>query len=188
MKRRVLLSLATLGVIPMTFNKSLAGTIVSSQGIDNDKNNYSNQLQSIPRFGDGRDWFFEKRFGMFMSANILRRISGFIKPAKESLFSVEVVSELIKDATASYTQLRKNLYIHFNAGCNTNGYSLEPLTRYAFENTLLDDGSIIKCVLTESSNDFKEEKEYLRLQNLPVNEFTNTVMVVRLEFDTVVAG
>ena len=66
MKRRELLSLATLGVIPMAFNKSLAGIIVSSHGIDNDKNNYSNQLQSIPRFGDGRDWFFEKRFGMFV--------------------------------------------------------------------------------------------------------------------------
>ena len=64
MKRRELLSLATLGAIPMVFNKSLAGTIKFYEGIGIDKNSKSNQ--SIPRFGDGRDWFFEKRFGMFV--------------------------------------------------------------------------------------------------------------------------
>ncbi|MGH2565210.1 MAG: alpha-L-fucosidase, partial [Ginsengibacter sp.] len=59
MKRKEMLSLVALGTMPFVFNRSFAGIV-------NTKVAYNNKLQSIPRFGDGRDWFFEKRFGMFV--------------------------------------------------------------------------------------------------------------------------
>ncbi|MGH2565541.1 MAG: alpha-L-fucosidase, partial [Ginsengibacter sp.] len=122
-----------------------------------------------------------------VSANILRRIGKFIKPARESLYSIEPMPMLIKNSDASYTASGKNLYIHFNKDCSANGFSLQPLNSLPVKATLLNDSRPIKFVVKKSPHDYDDKngnlKAYLRLENLPVNELTNTVMVVKLEFD-----
>ena len=64
MKRRdVLKTAAALAVTP--FVSPLANAV----GFSTRNSNPEDQLKSlseIKRFGDGRDWFFEKRYGMFI--------------------------------------------------------------------------------------------------------------------------
>lgn len=57
MKRRDMLSLLAMGTTPFIFKNSLGNTLSLPK----------KELKEAPdKFGDGRDWFFEKRFGMFV--------------------------------------------------------------------------------------------------------------------------
>lgn len=120
--------------------------------------------------------------------NVLRRIGQFIKPVRESLYSIEPMPGLVKNQNASYTVSGKNLYVHFNNDCSATGFSLKPLETLPVKATLLNNGKPVKCVITKSPSDYGNLKDYLRLENLPVNALTNTVMVVKLEFDREISG
>lgn len=51
-----------LGTAPVLFNKSYAHTFF--------KNGNVGKEDELKKFGDGRDWFFEKRFGVFVPMNV----------------------------------------------------------------------------------------------------------------------
>ncbi len=64
MKRRDLLkSAATIAAVP--FFTQWAGVLPASGG-NNFQTNPDQMKNGIPRFGDGRDWFFERRYGLFL--------------------------------------------------------------------------------------------------------------------------
>jgi alpha-L-fucosidase len=57
MKRRDMLSLLAMGTTPFIFKSSFGNTLTSPM---------IKEEKILKRFGDGRDWFFEKRYGMFV--------------------------------------------------------------------------------------------------------------------------
>ena len=60
MKRRNFIQLTTGG----TLAAGLSPLLTSAVGMQT--NSKVNPLSSLKRFNDGRDWFFNKRFGMFV--------------------------------------------------------------------------------------------------------------------------
>ena len=63
MKRRDLIkSTAALATVPFFGQWTISGSEKKEQTVDG----LSANTSGIARFGDGRDWFFEKRFGMFV--------------------------------------------------------------------------------------------------------------------------
>ena len=63
MKRRDLIkSTAALAAVPLFGQWANAYSNNEKQTVDD----LTTKTSGIPRFGDGRDWFFEKRFGMFV--------------------------------------------------------------------------------------------------------------------------
>ena len=49
--------------------------------------------------------------------------------------------------------------------------------------TLLNTGRPVECAVDMVPSDHVEQKAYLRLRKLPVNQDANTVLVAKLEFD-----
>ena len=60
---------------------------------------------------------------------------------------------------------------------------LPPLARLPRRATLLNTGRPVSCVADMAPSDHMTQAAYLRLTNLPADELSNTVMVVKLEFD-----
>ena len=60
---------------------------------------------------------------------------------------------------------------------------LKPFNTAPQRATLLNTGKPVDFVVNLTPADHQEQKAYLRLMHLPVNELANTVLVVKLEFD-----
>jgi len=63
-----------------------------------------------------------------------------------------------------------------------NGIKLKPITFAPQKATLLNTGKKVDFVVNLCPSDHASQQPYLRLRNLPVGEFANSVMVVKLEF------
>ncbi|MEO6288889.1 MAG: alpha-L-fucosidase [Ginsengibacter sp.] len=114
---------------------------------------------------------------------ILKRIGKWYHSGIESFEKVQPVTSLLKENLVSITRRDQTFYIHFNKEISADGFSLQPINVLPKKVTLLNDGREVKCVLTAIAGDYPDEKKYLRLQNLPVNELSNTVLIVKLDFD-----
>ncbi len=62
-------------------------------------------------------------------------------------------------------------------------HELKPFNVAPVRATLLNDGSRIESVVRFSPSDHTDQKAYLNLINLPLNDLCNTVPVIKLEFD-----
>lgn len=114
---------------------------------------------------------------------ILKRIGKWYASVKESYVDVHPVAELIKDPVVSVTRKDQTYYIHFNRGLVSNGFSLKPINVMPTKAVLLNDGRLVDCKVSLNPNDHLTQKKYLQLSNLPVAEFYDKTMVVKLEFD-----
>lgn len=92
------------------------------------------------------------------------------------------VTSLLKENLVSITRRDQTFYIHFNKEIMSDGFSLQPINVLPKKATLLNDGREVECILTAIAGDYPDDKKYLRLQNLPINELSNT-LIVKLEFD-----
>jgi alpha-L-fucosidase len=117
------------------------------------------------------------------SAEILRRIGKWYKPVSESYREVNVPSLLKSNSNLQVTASGRTVYLHFNKDIPGNGFKLKPVNVMPVSASLLNDGRKIECSLTLSPSDHVEQKPYLRLRNLPSDEYSNSVMVVKLDFD-----
>jgi alpha-L-fucosidase len=75
------------------------------------------------------------------------------------------------------------LYVHLNRDAIGNVVKLKPLNVAPVKATLLNDGRKVEYVVRFAPSDHNEQKAYLSLVNLPVNDLCNTVPVFKLEFD-----
>ena len=64
-----------------------------------------------------------------------------------------------------------------------DGVKLKPINVAPRAAVLLNNGRKVEFAVNLAPSDHVEQKAYLRLQKLPVNEMANTVLVVKLEFD-----
>lgn len=116
------------------------------------------------------------------AAAILRRIgkwyhacsASFATPAPDFTSNRDVL--VTRDGNA--------FYIHLLQDPSVDAVELQPVTQLPRRSTLLNDGRSIPCSNALVPTNHTEGKGYLRLRELPVNEMANTVLVVKLEFDT----
>jgi alpha-L-fucosidase len=113
-------------------------------------------------------------------AAILRRIGKWYGAVKES-FEAAPASHLTSNRNVLLTQKGTTLYVHLHKDPLTEAVKLKPLTVRPLRATLLNTGRPVEWSVEMVPSDHLEQKAYLRLHNLPVNELANTTMVVKLE-------
>jgi alpha-L-fucosidase len=117
------------------------------------------------------------------SAAILRRIGKWYRRVKESLEGTAPASHLTSNRNVLLTQRGNTLYVHLHKDPVAAAVKLKPLSIAPRKATLLNTGKSVQCSIVMAPSDHVEQKGYLRLTGLPVNEMANTVLVVKLEFD-----
>lgn len=117
------------------------------------------------------------------SADILKRIGVWKKAVDESFINVKTDSEMINSPGVLVTKKDKTVYVHLNRLPVGNGIKLKPVTVAPEKATLLNNGKKVDFVVNLCPSDHATQQPYLRLRNLPVAEFSNSVMVIKLEFD-----
>jgi len=75
------------------------------------------------------------------------------------------------------------VYVHVHRDPVSDSLKLKRISRLPQRATLLNTGRPVGCVVDMAPGDHLEQAASLRLTSLPVNELSNTVMVVTLEFD-----
>lgn len=116
------------------------------------------------------------------SLAILERLGEWYMSVEESFENVGTAPQLISSRDVLVTFRGKSIYIHFNKGLIGNGFKLKPITVMPEKAVLLNTNKPVDCVVNLCPSDHLEQKAYLRLRNLPVNEMANTVLIVRLDF------
>ena len=119
---------------------------------------------------------------------ILKRIGTWYKSVKESF--VMPASHKTDNSEVHLTEDGNTLYVHLTSPPRMHRVLLRPMRGLPKSATLLNTGQSI-----EFSNDsvptshmdsngllVNGDKSYLRLKNIPVNDFAGTVMVIKLEF------
>lgn len=114
---------------------------------------------------------------------VLRRIGTWYGRVRESLEGTLPATPLTSNRNVLLTRRGNTLYVHLHKDPLTESLKLKPLTIAPRRATLLNTGTPVDFALDMAPSDHVEQKGYLRLRNLPVNEMANTVLVVKLEFD-----
>ncbi|MFA6561603.1 MAG: alpha-L-fucosidase [Verrucomicrobiia bacterium] len=117
------------------------------------------------------------------AAAILRRIGKWYRTVKESLEGTAPASHFTTNRNVLLTRRDNTLYVIMHKDPMTEAVKLKPMTVAPRRATLLNTGRPIECAMEMAPSDHVEQKAYLRLRKLPVNELANTVLVAKLEFD-----
>lgn len=117
------------------------------------------------------------------SAAILRRIGQWHHAVKESFQDVVPSSHLTNNRDVLLTRKGKAIYVHLLKDPLTEAVKLKPMERLPKRATLLNNGQPVECSLEMVPSGHAEQRGWLRLRGLPVNEMANSVMVVKLEFE-----
>ncbi|CAH1226908.1 hypothetical protein PAECIP111891_06026 [Paenibacillus allorhizoplanae] len=131
----------------------------------------------------------------------LRRIGRWYKKVKEALVDVtpasylggkdeiidanEVANRVFRDEVL-LTRRGNTIYAHAYRDLQSSTIILKPLNMLPKRAILLNDGRELETAV-EQLPWYWRERPYLRIRNLPVNEITDEVLVVKLEFDDDVA-
>lgn len=113
-------------------------------------------------------------------ARSLERIGKWYHKVKEA-FIARPAPGLVSDSGALATQLGRTVYIHFHEDPRSTGVVLRPLAALPQKATLLNTGQELDVRVDRGARMW-HDAEYLRVRGLPVNELTDEVMVVKLEF------
>ncbi|MGA2497144.1 MAG: alpha-L-fucosidase [Tepidisphaeraceae bacterium] len=118
------------------------------------------------------------------SAGILKRIGQWYTPVKEALENVRPASDLTPNRNVLITRRDNTLYVHLYKDPMGDAVKLRPINIAPKKATLLNTGQPVEFAVELIPSEHLEQKPYLRLRKLPANELANTVMVVKLEFDS----
>jgi len=117
------------------------------------------------------------------SAAILKRIGNWKRSVDESFLDIQPDTGLIQSSGTLVTKRDKTVYVHLNRMPVGNGIKLKPIAVAPLKVTLLNTGKALDFAVNLCPSDHATQQPYLRLRNLPADEFSNSVMVVKLEFD-----
>ena len=125
-------------------------------------------------------------------------IGSWLARVRESFVGVESVPKLVKpirnsphkwikdhDEPVGYLLTRRGdtLYVHFPNGVTETGVDLAPLAVRPLKATLLNTGAALKtCVEMMPSNRFHFGRESLHVWGIPVGDFADECLVLRLDF------
>lgn len=117
------------------------------------------------------------------SQAILKRIGNWYDAVKESLEDVYPASSLTSNSGVMLTSRDNVLYVHLNKELPGSAVKLKPINIAPLKATLLNDGTIVDFTVRFNPSDHTEQKAYLNLVGLSVDELCSTVPVIKLEFD-----
>jgi len=117
------------------------------------------------------------------STAILKRIGKWYSAVKESFEDVTPASNLTTNRNVMLTRRGRTLFIHLNRELPGNVVKLKPINVAPEKATLLNDGRKIDFIVRFNPSDHTEGKAYLNLINLPVKEFCDSVLVIKLDFN-----
>ena len=117
------------------------------------------------------------------SDQILRRIGSWFDKAQESFFDTYPVPNFTTNSDVLVTRRESTFYIHLCKKPISSAVQLKPLKVLPRSATLLNNGAPVECVVDMLPIDHVSQETFLRLRNLPVEEFDDEVLVVKLEFD-----
>lgn len=140
----------------------------------------ANYLLNVGPTADGR--IAEK------PAAILKRLGKWYRSVRESFEGVEPASSLVANREVLLTRRGNTVYVHLYRDPVGEAVKLKPLAVAPRKATLLNTGEPVDFAVELVPSDHVEHKPYLRLRGLPVNEWANAVLVVKLEFADLPAG
>ncbi|HBQ64120.1 MAG TPA: glycoside hydrolase [Clostridiales bacterium] len=114
---------------------------------------------------------------------VLRKIGDWYKRVREAFDGTAPASELITSHDMMLTRKGNTLYLHLHKDPAGNSVLLDPLAVLPIRATLLNDGRELGFRRDMGVRHWKMGMEPLRILNLPTEEFTHQVMVIKLEFD-----
>jgi alpha-L-fucosidase len=118
------------------------------------------------------------------AAAILKRIGAWYEAVRESLEDVQPASHLTTNRSVLLTRRGNTLYVHLHRDPVSEGVKLKPIATAPRRATLLNTGQPVEFAVDLVPTEHVEQKPCLHLHKLPVNELSNTVLVVKLEFDS----
>jgi alpha-L-fucosidase len=116
-------------------------------------------------------------------AAILRRIGKWYAAVREAFDDATPFSNLTVNRSVLLTRKGNTLYVVLHRDPLTEAVKLKPLAQLPRRATLLNDGRELPCTVSMLPSDHTEQRGYLTIHRLPINEMANTVLVVKLEFD-----
>lgn len=117
------------------------------------------------------------------SAAIVQRIGNWYNRVHEAFDGTEPAHQLTINPNVMITRRGNTVYVHLYKEPTSSAVPLKPLDIQPVRATLLNTGKPVETTVTLFPSDHTEQKPYLRLRRLPVQEMHNTVLVVKLEFD-----
>ena len=117
------------------------------------------------------------------STAILKRIGKWYSAVKESFLNVKPAPYLSSNRNVMLTSKENSLYVHLNKELPGNVVKLKPINVEPNKAILLNDGRELDFIVRFNPSDHTEGKAYLNLINLPVNEFCDSVLVIKLDFN-----
>jgi alpha-L-fucosidase len=117
------------------------------------------------------------------AAGILERIGRWYGKVRESLENVVPAGAFTVNRNVLVTRRANTLYVHLYKQPTSDAVKLKPIQVSPRRATLLNTGAPVECAVDLLPSEHVEHKPCLRLRRLPVNQLSNTVLVVKLEFD-----
>ncbi len=122
------------------------------------------------------------------SRDILDKIGRWMQVARESFDGCEPAGNLTENRNVLLTKSGNSIYVHLNRRPETNGVPLHPLAVMPERATLLNDGRDVEFRVVHLPSTFKQQVKQLYLRNLPIEEFSDEVLIVKLEFESELSG
>jgi alpha-L-fucosidase len=113
---------------------------------------------------------------------MLGRIGGWYGHVREAFDDAIPCSQLTGHRNVLLTRKGESLYVVMHQPLEGEELRLRPLATAPQRAVLLNDGRAVQWRLNIAPMEWRDHKPYLRLHQLPVEEFAGTTMVVRLDF------
>ena len=114
---------------------------------------------------------------------LLRDLGSWYRRVRESYLDAEPASQLSENRAVLLTRRGDCLYVHLGREPASTAVCLKPLAQPPVQAVLLNTGAAVDARV-EVAPDHWDERPWLRLRGLPVNELADEVLVVRLRFST----
>ena len=117
------------------------------------------------------------------ATRMLRNVGAWYGKVRDAFDQAEPASHLIENRDVLLTRKGKSLYVHLFRYPSSEAVALAPIKTMPRRAVLLNTGAPVRACVDLLPSRFRDGKECLRLRGLPVNDLTDTVMVVRLDFE-----
>lgn len=116
---------------------------------------------------------------------ILRRIEEWYCNTREAFEGCDPAPELTDNTNVWLTRKGLTLYVHLSRLPISEAVVLNPIKQYPARAVLLNTGQPVEVSvdLLPLPGLWESREKFLRIRHLPVNDFTNQVLVVRLDFE-----
>lgn len=114
---------------------------------------------------------------------ILTNIGSWYNSVREAFTDTSPDTTVLPGKGILITRKDQTLYLHLNQQHSTTGLRLDPIDKLPRKVILLNNNMPLNASLDFMPSLHQTKKKCLHITGLPVNQMSNTVMVIKLEFD-----